>query len=196
MASAFSLPQCFGYIALVLGVSSFLQKKDSDLKKLNTAQCVVYCIHFCLLGNFPAAASNVISGVRNIVSLKTNSIYAAYILAACTIGMGFITIRTPAGLIPVVTTIIAIFGMFLLQGIRFRLIMLFCTSMWLINNILCHSIGGMILETLIATANTTTITRLYFDKKRKNSLPNDDGSAWPPNPVFPKKRDDQDLAGK
>lgn len=170
MTSVFSLPQCVGYVALVLGVASFLQKTDRRLKIVLIFQCIAYAIHFVLLGNIPASASNCVSIVRTILSLKTKSLYVAFFLTIVVIAIGFATIKSPAGLLPIVASIVAIYGMFLLEGVPFRLSMLVCTAMWLTNNIISHSIGGVILETLIATTNTYTIVRMNADARALAAL--------------------------
>jgi hypothetical protein len=43
-----------------------------------------------------------------------------------------------------------------------RMMMLFSTGCWLVNNILSGSIGGAALELVIAIANATTILRIVF----------------------------------
>lgn len=169
--SALSLPQCVGYVAFVFGVASFLQKSDKRLKVLNTVQCVVYAAHFFLMGNFPASASNMVGATRNILSLKTNSVYVAFALMVGVVALGWFTVRTPAGLIPISATIISIYGMFWLSGVPFRLCMLVCTCFWLVNNFITKSYGGLMLETTIATANSFTILRLLADAKRKAPSP-------------------------
>jgi hypothetical protein len=56
--------------------------------------------------------------------------------------------------------------MFLMRGVRMRLMLLVSTSLWLTNNILSGSIGGTLLETTIATINIITITRLLKERAR------------------------------
>jgi hypothetical protein len=48
--------------------------------------------------------------------------------------------------------------------------MLLCTGFWLTNNILSRSYGGMTLESMIAMANSYTITQMYRESKRKKLL--------------------------
>jgi hypothetical protein len=47
-----------------------------------------------------------------------------------------------------------------------RLLLLMCTLLWLANNILSGSIGGTLLECVIATANITTMIRLLRSRSR------------------------------
>jgi hypothetical protein len=132
---------------------------------------MAYAAHFILMGDLSPAASSSVSSIRNLISLKTKSLYAAWSLTALVIILGCFTVKSPTGMIPIIATVIAIFGMFRLEGVPFRLTMLFCTGLWLTNNILCHSIGGMILETMVAAANTFTITRLIADHAKPGPVP-------------------------
>ena len=51
----FSPAQIAGYATFVLGVVAFAQRIDWRLKVLVACECVVYGVHFILLGNNPAA---------------------------------------------------------------------------------------------------------------------------------------------
>ena len=46
--------QLIGYVALVLGVSAFLQRDDRRMKLLIAVECFVYVAYFLLLGRPPA----------------------------------------------------------------------------------------------------------------------------------------------
>ena len=62
--------QCFGYLAFVLGVASFLQTNDRRFKQLMIGECLAYVAHFALLGNPTAVASSVVSVVRSAMACK------------------------------------------------------------------------------------------------------------------------------
>jgi len=164
--SVFSPAQVVGYFAFAAGVFAFLQKQDRRFKIALTFQAIVYGIHFVLLGNLPAAAGNSVSVVRNLVSLRTRSNYVAAGLVALTCVFAYFTVKSPVGLIPLVATVISIVGMFKLDGIPMRLCMLVCTGMWLTNNLLCHSIGGVMLESTIGATNCFTMVRIGLANKR------------------------------
>jgi hypothetical protein len=162
----FSLAQSFGYVAFVLGVSAFLQKSDRKLKALNSCQSLVYAVHFTLLGNPSAAASSLLSGIRSYLSLKTRSPYLAAAVIVVNVGLGFVFAKSAAGWLPVIGSCLATLAMFLMRGVRMRMVLLMSTSLWLTNNILSESIGGTLLETTIATINIITITRLLKERSR------------------------------
>lgn len=160
ISSLVSPAQLVGYVALVLGVSAFLQKSDTKLKVLITGESIAYVVHFFLLGNFTASGSAMISCVRNLTSLKSRSPWWVAVFVVINLVLGFLLAKHLVGWLPVVASCLATGAMFLLQGIFMRLVLLICTLLWLINNILSGSIGGTVLETLIAITNLSTILRM------------------------------------
>lgn len=156
----FSIAQCVGYVAFVLGVSAFLQKSDHRLKALNASESLVYSVHFTLLGNPSAAACALISGIRSFLSLKVRSPYLAALFIVINVGFGFVFAKGVAGWLPVLGSCLATLAIFLMRGVRMRLVLLMSTLLWLANNILSGSIGGTLLETTIATVNSITMIQI------------------------------------
>ena len=164
--SFFSPAQIFGYVALVFGVAAFLQKRDQRLKALNAAESVAYVAHFLLLGNLPASGSALVATLRNLTSLKFRSSWLIAVFMTLTIAVGVAFTKNTTGWFPVVASSLATVAIFRLSGIAMRMTLLVCTILWLANNILSGSIGGTVLEAIIAVANTTTICRLVAEHVR------------------------------
>jgi hypothetical protein len=165
----FSPAQCVGYVAFFLGVSAFLQKKDRSLKILLTGECLAYAIHFLLLGNLPASGSSAIACVRNIIALKTRSLYVAAVVIVANIATGIAFAKSGTAWFPLIGGCLGVIAIFLLNGIPMRLVLLTSTFLWLTNNILSRSIGGTMLEATIAVVNITTIVRLLCARSAKAS---------------------------
>lgn len=160
----FSAAQGVGYVAFILGVSAFLQKSDSKLKALNASESLVYAVHFTLLGNPAAAACALLSGIRSFSALKTRSALLAVIFVVINLALGVIFAKTVAGWLPVVGSCFATMAIFLMRGVRMRMVLLFSTLCWLMNNIISGSIGGTLLELTITTVSILTITRMLKDR--------------------------------
>jgi len=163
---AFSPAQIVGYVAFVLGLLAFSQSNDRRLKLLNSCQSLVYALHFLLLGNIPASATSLVASIRSFLATKTRSYVVMAILLIVNLASGFAFAHTPAGWIPVAGSFFGTLAIFLLSGIRMRLVLLACTFCWLTNNILSGSIGGTLLETLVALMNTKTIVRIWLRQRR------------------------------
>lgn len=156
-----SLAQLVGYAAFILGAIAFLQKNDRRLKLLNGGQGFVYGAHFLLLGNPAAAAAAAISGTRSFFAIRSRSMTLAVFFVALSLAIGFFLAGRGPGWLVVIASIAGTLAMFLLSGIPLRLVLLGGTMLWLTNDILSRSIGGTMLETLIAIVNLSTIVRMF-----------------------------------
>ena len=152
--------QLVGYLALVLGVAGFLQRDDRRMKLLVAGECFVLVAHFALLGRPSAATSALVSGFRNGLSAWYRSAWLAAAATAATLGLAVAVGTTGAGWIPVLGSSAAGIALFTMRGIPMRLVVLASTCCWLVNNVLAGSIGGTVLESLIATASIATIVRM------------------------------------
>jgi hypothetical protein len=156
----FSPAQCFGYVAFVVGISAFMQTSDRRLKVLNATECLVYAVHFVLLGNLPASASSMVSGLRSFLALRTRSPLVALSMLVIGIGLGVYLAKDILGWFPIAASCIATVAVFFMRGVPMRLFLLSSTLLWLVNNIVSGSIGGTLLEATIALVNISTILRL------------------------------------
>jgi hypothetical protein len=152
--------QIAGYAAMALGVTAFLQKNDQRLKLFNAGQGLAYALHFFLLGNLPASSSSLISSGRSFLALRYRSARLAWAIVAVFLLAGAAFVRDLAGALPVAGACIATVALFTMEGVALRVVLLSGTAMWLVNNILSHSIGGTALELFIGFANISTIVRL------------------------------------
>ena len=162
MGHWFSPAQCVGYVAFVLGITSFLQTNDNRLKLFNGIQCVVYAVHFAMLGVTSAAASLSLSTMRNIISLRTRSAWLALIFVLANIALGARFAHSWVGWMPVAASCIATIAFFLTSGVAMRLLLICSSICWLVNNIRAHSIGGIALESVLLMANISTMIRLLL----------------------------------
>jgi hypothetical protein len=165
----FSTAQSVGYAAFALGAAAFLQKSDRRLKLLNGAQSYVYGAHFLLLDNPAAAAAAAISGTRSILAIKSRSIRLAIVFIILSLGAGVAFAGHGPGWLVVIASIAGTLAMFTLRGIPLRLVLLGGTALWLTNDILSRSIGGTMLETMIAIVNLSTIVRMIRSADRSTT---------------------------
>lgn len=165
----FSPAQLTGYVAFLLGVTAFAQRIDWKLKTLIAVECLAYTVHFALLGNPAASLSAGLSAVRMFVSLKTRSPYlAAFFLAANAI-LGGLLATSWTAVFSIAAGCSGTVAAFFLTGLGLRGLLFFATLCWLANNIVSGSIGGTLLETIIAVVNGVTMWRLWQEEKRKRA---------------------------
>lgn len=169
LSHVLSPAQCLGYVALVLGVSAFLQRDDRRLRILNASQCLAYLIHFMLLGMGAAAMGSLIAMTRLLLSLKTRSPWVAAVILVLGGALGIHMAHDFFTSLPVVATGLATLAIFFTSGVRMRQILLCCTFMWLTINLHGGSIGGTILECIIAMTNGFTIMRMIREQQEEKT---------------------------
>ena len=164
--SLFTPAQILGYVALVLGVAAFLQKSDTRLKVLIAVESIVYVVHVVLLGNYTASGSAGVSCVRNLTSIKTRAPVWIAVFLAVNVAIGVTFATGIAGWLPITASCLATVAIFRMHGVAMRIVLLVCTLLWLVNNGLSGSIGGTVLESIIALVNVATILRLTVERMR------------------------------
>lgn len=166
----YSPAQILGYVALILGIAAFLQKSDTRLKVLIAAESIAYVVHFILLGNYPASGSAGVSCLRNLTSIKSRAPVWIAVFLAANLTIGAVFAKGVTGWLPITASCLATVAIFRMSGIPMRAVLLVCTLLWLVNNILSGSVGGTVLEAVIALVNATTITGMIVQRRRVRSL--------------------------
>jgi hypothetical protein len=72
-------------------------------------------------------------------------------------------------ILPIIAWILWLLAFMYFSGIKARLILLICSSLWLTYNFLWDSIAWVTAELFMITAWLITITRLHRDNKIKNT---------------------------
>lgn len=165
----FPVAQCLGYVAFIFGIAAFLQKDDRRLKKLIAVECLAYAVHFWMLHALSASFATLVSCARSLLSLKTRSRLVAGAIIAINLGFGLWSAKTVIAWLPILSSCMATYAFFEMKGLPMRAVLFACTLMWLVNNIAAGSIGGTLLETLIAIANASTMIRLLGAKTPKTA---------------------------
>ncbi len=160
MIDLFSVGQALGFLSFGLGISTFYQKDDRQLKISMLAFNINHLLHFLLLGSTVSAAAAGLSAVRTLASIHTRSKLVAVFFIVVAGGFGFWIADGIGQLWSIFGTVIGTFSMFVLSGVAMRIGFLLGATCWLINNILVGSIGGTLLEATIIVTNLVTIYRL------------------------------------
>lgn len=157
----FSPAQVLGYLAFVFGVGCFLQTDDRRFKQFMAVECLCYVLHFWLLGQPTAVASSLVSLARSVVAMRSRSRWLVLLFVGASLGLGAWLYQGWASLLPILASCLGTTALFLLQGLRMRLLMMVGTGLWIANNLIVGSIGGSLLELTVAATNGLTIWRLW-----------------------------------
>lgn len=153
--------QLLGYAAFVAGVGCFLQTEDRRFRQFMALECLAYVLHFWLLGQPTAVASSLVSLARSVVALRWRSGWLALLFVGLNLGLGWWLFAGWPSLLPLAASCLGSAALFLLQGIAMRLVMLAGTLCWVANNLIVGSVGGTLLELVVAAVNGLTIWRLW-----------------------------------
>ncbi|WP_084544915.1 YgjV family protein [Derxia gummosa] len=162
--------QWVGYAALAVGIFAFMQRDDDRLRFFSATMCLLYSLHFALLGNPVASVGTFISAVRSLVAIWWRNRWLAALFVALNVALGGWLATEWRHVIPIVGSVAGTLALFLLQGLRMRLLLLTGTVCWLTNNVLSGSIGGTLLEGTIFITNSTTILRLWWRERDERRL--------------------------
>ena len=161
LESALQPAQWFGYLAFVFGVGCFLQKDDRRFKQFMVIECLCYAVHFAMLGEPTAVASSLVSLARSAIAMRSRSKWWAALFVGLAIALGAWLFHGWVSLMPIIASCIGTTALFLLDGLRMRVLMMVGTLLWVANNLIVGSIGGAALEIVIALTNGWTIWRLW-----------------------------------
>lgn len=160
MIDLFSVGQALGFLSFGLGISTFYQKNDRQLKTLMFVFNINHLLHYLLLGSTVSAMAAGLSATRTLASIHTRSKLVAAVFIIVAGGFGYWIADGIEQLWSIIGTVIGTFSIFVLSGVAMRVGFLVGAACWLINNILVGSIGGTLLEATLIVTNLVTIYRL------------------------------------
>lgn len=162
--------QMVGLLGFAIGVTGFFHKNDRNLRLQMALFGWIMTVHFLMLGAVTAAIGTGVSGTRSYISTKTQSVKVMGVFIALLWILAIPNISGPLQVIPLIGTTVATYGFFKTSGIKFRLLILFNTCCWLINNYLVGSIGGLMSETTFFIVNSSIIFRMWNSTKTREQM--------------------------
>lgn len=150
-----------GWAAFVLGVACFAQTDDRRFRWLMAGECLCLTVHFAWLGQPAAAASTAVSLTRALVSLRWRAAWLPWLFIAVNTGFAIAFYQSPLSLMPLAASICGTWALFRLQGLRMRALMLVGSLTWVLHNAWVGSVGGTLLELVMAAVNARTIWQLW-----------------------------------
>ena len=156
--------QLLGAVAIVLGFVTYQMKTQKGLIAVNTTICIVFSVHYLMIGALPAMAMNAIGAIRGVFYYfreKRGSkspllpiIFAVVMAIAGVITWsGWYSVFVFTGL--VVNTLCLGFS----DPQKVRMSILVTSPLVLIYNIFALSIGGMIFESVSVVSSVIGIIR-------------------------------------
>ena len=151
------LAQTIGLVALVVGLSAFLQKSDFLLKRNLTIYTLLMGIQFVMLDLWASALAAWLGTFRTYVSMRSRNTAVMWSLIAIVLIFALPTVRSVTEVLPIIGNILGTWAMFKEQGLRMRALMFVGTLCWVSHNYLVGSIGGTVIEALFLIVNANTM---------------------------------------
>ena len=172
--------QTLGILGFGCNVFSYQQKKKVALALCQVFGCLFFAVHFFMLGQYVASMMNVVAFLRavifthNFTKRKRYALVAALVtLCAVCYVLNFTLFRmewnvTNALLqtIPVLAMFFAILAFSMEDAGKVRKFSLIASPLWLINNLIVKSWGGILCE--VFSLVSIFVGMLRHDWKKKN----------------------------
>jgi hypothetical protein len=159
------LGQALGIVGMVINILSMQCRKTSGVLTMLLIGGCFFTANYFLLGSYAGALMNVYSVFRSLYLLvdkrvrkPSQLVVLMSVLAVCgAVGLYYDGL---IALLPLVAHIAANIGMWLRNGAKLRLLQLMIVSpLWLINNVIVFTIGGILCEIFVITSVLVSIWR-------------------------------------
>lgn len=157
-----NLAQTIGMVAFFIGATAFLHSDGRRFRLHLMLFQIVLCSHFVMMGALVAAFGCGISAIRSYASTKTQSTPVMLFFIAMLWVMGVPQLEHYYEILTIFGSSVATYALFKMQGITMRLLVMFNSFCWFINNFLLGSIGGTLMELTFIMVNSVTILRMYY----------------------------------
>ena len=154
------IAKAIGFMAFFITCAGYLSRSDDKLKLAIAVSAGLLSFHYVLLAAWVAAASLLVNFVRNQISRKRQGISWFVGFAIIQLAVSVILYQTVRDIFPILGSLISGYALFCERGRRLRILMIICTIMWLINNILLLSYGAMLQDSLSIIANVIGIAKI------------------------------------
>lgn len=154
-SASYIVSQVFVLFAIMSMGFSYLTKDKKKIMILVTFTSIFYGCEYLLLGAFTGVAVNIISIIRNIwfyinaKNGKKNSVWVLVILSLALVILGVFTYENIFSVIPTIATIMFTYSVWQNNNKIYRYMAVPMSIMWIVYNIICNSILGVIAESIM-----------------------------------------------
>ena len=156
--------QTIGMVTFFIGATAFLHSDGRRFRLHLMLFQMVLCSHFVMMGALVAAFGCGISAIRSYASTKTQSTSVMLFFIIMLWVMGLPQLENHYELLTLLGSSVATYALFKIQGINMRLLVMFNSFCWFINNFLLGSVGGALMELTFIILNSVTILRMFSSR--------------------------------
>lgn len=161
--------QLIGILGAIFGFIAYQKNEHKKIMLYKTSSELTFALQFILLGAYTGVAMNVIGCVRNLVfarQVKKNKSTAAGIILFSLLmaAAGALTWTGPVCLLAIAGKIFTTLAYGMKNPQKVRLLTLPSSGCWLIYDVVCRSLGGIVTE--VFTVVSIVIAEVRFRKKK------------------------------
>lgn len=165
--------QGFGIVAIILGFLTYQMKSKKGLLIIQLLTCMVFVVHYFLIGAIPACALNFVATLRNFVYYHKDkkifsSKYYPYIFALIMAFMGVLSWQNIYSLLVIAGLVINTICVSFKDPQFVRKSILVSSPLVLVYDVIAFSIGGIVYESVVIVSSIIGIIR--YRKVKENEL--------------------------
>lgn len=162
--------QTAGFLAFILSLFAYHQKKKKEIFQTMTIANVLDIIHYILLGAYSGCVTKVIALIRNEIIIikeknkKFNNNIVIIVMFIIYLVSGILTYKNIYSILPILAAMIYLYFVWNGNELRVKKVAFYCYFLWLIYNICVFSIAGI-------TSNVVSIVSTFiavYNEKRVN----------------------------
>ena len=167
--------QAIGFIGVAFFIASYQIKSNRALFACQLTGCIIFCIQFFIMGAYTGALSLIINIIRNILLLKVNDwkwVKSKVTLSVIILLLVAVTVYTWAGwisLLPLASVCVTTIGYWTNNAQKLRLSQFFGSPCTLLYDVLIHSWGGVISESITLASIIISVIRFGWSDLEKQT---------------------------
>lgn len=162
MMSYIVIGNIIALMASIAMVYAGILKNKKQILSAQTVQCGLFILSNIILGGIPGAIVNFLSCIRNILCYKEKlGIFEIIILTILSVGLTVIFNELGImGLLPMISTVLYIFFMNTKSLVKFKILVIFTTVLWLIYDICIKSYTSALFDLFCVITNVISLIQI------------------------------------
>ena len=165
------IAQGIGIVAAAISISSFQFKNNKILFILRAIASILFALNYFLIGAITAAilnAINILCMVSMLYGERHRHLAIPIGLCAIYVISVILTYEGILSILLLIAQLSCVISMWTADGLKIRIVQLFISSpIWLINNIIVFTIGGIVTEIFAIASVIVSIIRFGFKGLRR-----------------------------
>lgn len=167
--------QGIGFVAVLFFIVSYQLRSNRMLFLCQLLGCSIFCLQFCLMGAYTGAVSLLVNILRNLLLLKIDQwdwVKSKVTMSGILLLLAVMTILTWDGwisLLPLASVGVTTVGYWTNNAQKLRLSQFFGSPCTLLYDILIHSWGGVISESITLASIIISVFRFGWSDLEKQT---------------------------